>query len=386
MNRSLSTGLLLGMLALCGCESITPEGIHVSKRGLGVSFDNDRMLVEPERVAEHAIFSYPSLRRIEEVPAQIIFDNSIEHAVVTKRMLWGTSQTVATVPVGNLLKNQFLSCVSSYFHPLAGDQLPTIRIKVEVLGVVITKVDSRISSLVTMSIQVEDIAKKQICHEKTYMGKSLLPWDGGNLVPDSVYKSVQDCASSFLKDISENHTLIAWLENISPDAASVKKPNFAVFELTPKDQDGVIRGVCSVKCNDWHEGRTATWLRAQLERRCENQLGVEPSRVRVVYDSSGFDAAERIWKVSFSAFARSEMVLNYDPTTKSGTCVADMGLMGLTAEKASEKLKDYVMAEMDRRSGVVSSGKTQTKAQVRFDAFKTDQRYNLIHCPFRVVY
>jgi hypothetical protein len=106
----------------------------------------------------------------------------------------------------------------------------------------------------------------------------------------------------------------------------------------------------------------------------------------VVYDSSGFDAATRMWKVSFSAFARSEMVLNYDPTTRSGTCVADMGLMGLTAEKASEKLKDYVLAEMDRRSGVVSSGESQGKAQVRFDAFKTDQRYNLIHCPFRVVY
>ena len=380
MNRAVFVNAFAVMVFACGCESL-----HLSDRGLGVSFDSSRMLVEPERAAEHATYSYPALRRIEEVPARIVFGSDVEYAVITKRMLWGTSQTVATVPVKNLLRNQFLHGVSDYFHPLAGDQLPAIKINVDVQSVVFLKTSDRVSSTVTMTIGIEDVARKRMCHEKTYCGRSELYWDGGDLVPDSVYKCVQDCTSSFLKDISEDRTLIAMLEAATPDAASVKKPSLLAFELKPKNADGVITGVCSAKCNDWDENRTATWIRSQLERRCENQLGVEPSRVRVVYESSKFDGSARVWQVSFSAFARSELVLNYSPVTRSGICVADIGLMGVTAGKAADRLKDYVMSEMDKRAGALG-GSNQAKAIVRFDAFKTDQRYNLIHCPFRLVY
>ena len=59
---------------------------------------------------------------------------------------------------------------------------------------------------------------------------------------------------------------------------------------------------------------------------------------------------------------------------------------GKTAEKAADALKEYVMQEMDKRSGVQRTGKESAKAMVRFDDFKTDQRYALIHCSFRVVY
>ena len=388
-----SVGVSLGLLILCGacgCKSVSginsimPEGLHVN--GTGFSFDNKRVLVEPERVAEYSTFVYPQLRRIEFVPTQVVFGSNVEFVLITKRMLWGTSQIVATVPVKNLLKSQFLQGTMEHFHPLFGNQLPAVRIKVDLMGCILEKIGDKVDSLVTLNIKIEDVVKNHVCHEKSYTARSQLPWDGGTLVPDALYKSIQECTSSFLRDVSENGTLIARLESVSLDAATVKKPEFLKFELMPKDASGVVRGVCHAKCNDWEEGRVATWLRAQLEQRCENQLGIEASRVRVVYELSGFDAENRVWKVEFSAFARSEMVLNYDPVTRSGTCVADLGLMGLAAEKASEKLMDYVMAEMDRRAGMITSDGIKAKANVRFDAFKTDQRYNLIHCPFRLVY
>lgn len=384
MNMIKWSRISVALLFLCGCESMKPEGFRFT--GTSISLDGDRMLHEPDRVADYAPFVFPALRRIEEVPSHIEFSSDVEYAIITKRMLWGTTQKVATVPVRKLIKGQFLHAVSEHFHPLSDGRRSAVRIMVDVLGVVITREEQSVSSRVTLGIKIEDIARNHICYEKTYVGTSSREWSDITLVPESVYHAVQNCTSEFLRDVAGNSQLIARLEDVAPDAKSVRRPEFLQFELKPADSAGVVRGVCRAKCNDWDEGRVAGWLRGQLERRCENQLGVESARVRVVYESSAFNSENRTWDVSFAAFARSEMVLNYDSVTRSGTCVADLGLMGVGAEKAADRLKEYVLAEMDKRAGTVSSGDARAKAVVRFDAFKTDQKYNLIHCPFRLVY
>lgn len=380
---------IAGAAAICtgafvGCESIKPEGFQFE--GMGVSFDGNRKLQEPVQPGEFATFVFPELRRIEEVPAQIVFPSDLENVSLTKRMLWGTSETVASVPVAELVKRQFLHSVSEHFHPLVGDQQPAIKVSVDVLGIILVRDESVVTSEATVKISIFDVVKNVTCHEKIYRGKASLPWDGGNLVPDSVYKSIQEVAASFLRDIAADRTLIARLEGVSPDAEKVRKPSFKTFEVKPKNSDGVVRGECVLACNDWDEGRAANWLRAQLERRCENQLGVEASRVRLVYDKGSFNGEGREWQVSFTAFARSEMVLNYDSVTLSGVCVADFGLMGISAEKAADKIKEYVMQEMDKRAAVQKSGREGPKALVRFDDFKTDQRNTLTYCSFRLVY
>ena len=369
---------------LCGCESMKPEGFSVN--GTDISFDNRRELKEPERAGEFASFVFPELRRIEEVPAQILISDNVENALINKRMVWGTSVTVASVPVATLLRRQFLQAVSEHFHPLVGDQQPAIQVEVEVLGIILTRLEKTVKSEATMRITIKDVAKNVVCHEGIYRGKSEMPWDGGELIPDSVYKCVQDVAAAFLKAIAKDRTLIARLEGISPDAATIKKPAFKTFDIRPKNDAGVIQGTCVLACNDWDESRAANWLRAQLEQRSVNQLGVEAARVRVIYETSSYDGEKREWSVAFSAFARSEMVLNYDAASKSGTCVVDFGLMGKPAEQAADALKAYVMQEMDKRAGVQQSGSEGAKAQVRFDDFRTDQRYSLAYCAFRVVY
>ena len=376
--------MFLFALFMAGCESIKPEGFGIE--GFGVTFDGKRELREPDRAGEYATFVLPELRRIEEVPTQIVFPSAVEKVFMTKEMLWGTSETVAAIPVASLVKKQFLQAVSEHFHPLVGDQQPAIRISVELLGILVSRDGSVVESEATVKITIHDVVKNVVCHEKTYHNSSRMPWDGGSLVPDSVYKCIQGVAAAFLKDIAADRTLIARLEGISPDAAKVRKPSFKSFEIKPKNNSNVVQGRCVLACNDWDDGRAANWLRAQLERRCENQLGVEAARLRLIYDKSEFDGAAREWHVSFSSFARSEMVLNYDATTLSGTCVADFGLMGKPAEKAAEALKAYVMQEMDKRAGAQQSGEKGPKALVRFDDFKTDQRYALTYCAFRLVY
>ena len=386
-KRSLFFRIGFGAVALLfavGCESVKPEGFRVE--GFGISFDGDRELREPVRAGEFATFVFPELRRIEEVPAQVVFPSDIEKVLMTKDMLWGTSETVASVPVASLVKRQFLHALSEHFHPLVGDQQPVVRVAVEVLGIIVSRRETAVESEITVKITIHDLAKNVVCHEKIYRKDARMPWDGGALVPDAVYKCVQNVAAAFLKDVAADRTLIARLEGISPDAATVRKPSFKKIEIKPKNDSGVVKGMCELACNDWDEGRAANWMRAQLEQRCENQLGVEAARVRLVYDKSEFVGSAREWHVTFTAFARSEMVLNYDSTTLSGTCVADFGLMGKSAEKAADALKEYVMQEMDKRAGVQQSGAAGPKAQVRFDDFKTDQRYALTYCDFRLVY
>lgn len=386
-KRRLTFRIGFGTFALLfavGCESVKPEGFRIE--GCGISFDGDRELREPVRAGEFVTFVFPELRRIEEVPAQIVFPSDIEKVLMTKQMVWGTSETVAAIPVASLVKRQFLHAVSEHFHPLVGDQQPAIRIDVAVLGIIVSRDEALVESEMTAKITIHDVVKNVVRHEKIYRSDARMPWDGGALVPDAVYKCVQNVAAAFLKDIAANRTLIAQLEGISPDAAKVRKPSFKTFEIKPKNDSDVVKGTCVLACNDWDEGRAANWMRAQLEQRCENQLGVEAARVRLVYDKSEFVGSAREWRVTFTAFARSEMVLNYDSTTLSGTCVADFGLMGKSAEKAADALKEYVMQEMDKRAGVQQSGATGPKAQVRFDDFKTDQRYALTYCDFRLVY
>jgi len=389
--------IFVGGVALCGCESVCDnvkfDGVAWDDASRRISLGSRRRLREPERPGIFASFVFPELRRIEEVPARIEISDHAETAFISKRMLWGvTSETIAEVPVRDLVRRQFLHAVSEHFHPLASDQEPAIHIKAEVLGIVLTRHGSTVRSEATLSVEIRDLTKKAanrreaICHRNVYHGVSELPWDGGDLVPDSVYKCIQDVAAAFLEDVAKKHTLIARLEGVSPDATMVVKPSFRLFEVRPKSESGVIKGSCVLACNDWDESRAANWLRSQLERRSENQLGIEVSRVRVVYEMSSYDGEKREWRVEFSAFARSEIVLNYDAASKSGTCIVDFGLMGVSAEKAADVAKDYVMREMDKRAGAQQSGVEGAKARVRFDDFKTDQRYSLSYCAFRVVY
>ena len=377
-------GASVSLALILGCESMKPEGF--SWKGTGVSFDNDRLLKEPVRAGVYATLSFPGLRRIEEVPVEFVFQSEVDKVLITKRMVWGTTETVATVGVRDVIEREFLQAVSGHFHPLVGDQQPAVRIMVETLGVFLERHEGVVKSEMTMRFALTDAVKNEVCHEKVYSGEAELPWDGGSLVPESFYKCIQDLAANFMKDIAGNRTLVARLEGVSTDASKVRKPSMKRFETKPKNEAGFVFGSCVLSCNDWDEGRAANWLRSQLEQRCENQLGVESAKVRLVYDKSAYDGEKREWSVDFTAFARDKMVLNYDSLTQSGICIADFGLMGKSAADAADELKDYVIQEMDKRAGAQQGGKESPKAQVRFDDFKTDQRYALTYCAFRLVY
>lgn len=382
-----STCILVLSAALCGCEtfeSVTPEGFSIA--GTGVSFDAKRELQEPDQTPEYVPMSYAELKRIEEVPTELEFDICAETAQMTKNMLWGTVEVVGTVPIGSIVRRQFGNALSEHFHPIRDDQQPSLKLVVRPCMVVIKKLAAdRVSCDAEFKVALTDIAKRETLFEEVYRHFSENAWDGIS-VPEAVYRSVQGSAADFLKALSRKTGLIARLEGASGEGQGVRKPEFAEYSMCPAQEKGVFSGVCRVSCNDWDSVRVANWLRAQLEMRCRDQLGVEASRVRVVYDKNDYDDRARAWSVSFRAFARSAWVLDYDAGTRTGVCVADLELVGKSAKDTAEAMKAYVLQEMDRRGGVVTSNSGGGRAQVRFADFKTDTRYNLVRCTFRLVY
>jgi hypothetical protein len=113
------------------------------------------------------------------------------------------------------------------------------------------------------------------------------------------------------------------------------------------------------------------------------KLGIEEERVRVVFLNERLDNATKTWSYEFATFPRSKIVLNYDPVTRVGTCIADMGLLGLSEEKTSQLMMKYIKKEMDSRAGIAGSG---AEATIRYDSFKTDSRYGLLIVTFRNIY
>ena len=70
---------------------------------------------------------------------------------------------------------------------------------------------------------------------------------------------------------------------------------------------------------------------------CRTKLGgIEPERVRVVYDEEIFDEQSGEWRFVFRTFARTKMALSYDPMTRQGVITGDLELMSMDSfESAS---------------------------------------------------
>ena len=377
--------LLAGVLAGCeSLDSVTPEGFSVDKAGF--SFDASRDLPEPDQIPEYAPLSYAALRRIEEVPTELRFDVCDETAQITKDMLWGSVGVVGTVPFGSIVRRQFGNALSEHFHPIDDGRRPQLKITVRPCMVVIRKTAAdRVLCDAEFKVVMTDVVNRKVLFEDVYRRRAENAWDGLS-VPEAVYRSVQGAAADFLAALSKQSGLIARLEGAAEAVEGAKGPEFVDYSLRPGQEKGVFTGTCQTCCNGWDSVRAANWLRTQLETRCRDQLGVEFSRVRVIYEENAYDAATKVWKVSFRAFARSAWMLDYDAVTRTGVCVADLALVGKSAKDASEAMRGYVLQEMNRRAGVVTSDSVGNSAQVRFVDFKTDARYNLIRCTFKLVY
>ena len=80
------------------------------------------------------------------------------------------------------------------------------------------------------------------------------------------------------------------------------------------------------------------------------------------------------------------MVIDYNPVTRSGICIGDMGLLNLTADAAAFKMKDFIMGEMRARAGAVNSASGLGEVRVRFGAVSSDPVGNTMQMEFSLPY
>lgn len=348
---------------------------------------SDRLLKEPDAIPAY-VDAYTTDRlgaRTSGIPVSIDLDDCVENAMISSRGLSGGTSTMGFFPVKGVVKRELARIVSDNFRMVLPDEQPLVELKVSSALIIVRESWSNISS--EMELQFEMLNPHH--DDKPYFSRKYRKKCKGRIenkkiVPLCVYETVQTIVKNFVDDISKDPSLAARLELLTPSgtaktvkAASLKSLSFGA------ESNGLFPGKCEVLCNDWEGFKTDKWARRQIEESCRMKLGIEEERVRVVYLNERLDNATKTWKYEFATFPRAKIVLNYDPVTRKGSCIADMGLLGLTEEKTSELMKRYIAKEMNARAGLADSG---AKASIRYDTFKTNSKFGLLIVTFRNIY
>lgn len=186
--------------------------------------------------------------------------------------------------------------------------------------------------------------------------------------------------------------VLKWNDSVTQ---GIMPPELKAFEWEKKGD--IWHGRCEIQCNEYEDFQAMSWANAQIATASRIKLGnISPERVRILYDKEDFDKNNRKWTFEFRTFGSSPMVLSFSKRdangqVNSGQVIGDLDLMNLDndsekdVEKAVEKLKNYVLSQMQSFVGAVSIDAQKGKALVRFDDFKMDSTYNLITIKFRLV-
>lgn len=361
-----------------GCASLPPE--YVPNPLVKV-----RSLSESDPLPGEALPAACSTSARSGISAVLDFSDCPHSVLMTTDTPWGTVAEVANVPLQDIVSRQFGAVALGIFRAPGSSDCPEVTFKVSSMRTVLKQIGSgRVKSRVEFRVNADGQNVQSALFECVCSGQAEGPWDGA-CVPFSVYQSVRQAAESFRADLLKRLYVFDKVAEVSAKGRPVRGPSFLSFEMKPMSEDGIFGGNCRLACNDWDSARAANWLRAKLDDRSREQLGIPLERVRVIYIENSFDAEKGEWRVSFKTFARVPWFLDYDQYSRTGICAVDLELANLTAQQGAEKMKEYVMQEMNRRGVVVVDGKKADGAGVRFDKFETDERYNVIRCTFKLV-
>jgi hypothetical protein len=348
---------------------------------------SDRMLREPESIPAF-VTEYTTSRlgvRTSGIPVSIDLEDCVESAMISSRGLSGGTSTLGFFPVKNVVHRELQRIVSDNFRMVLPEEQPMVELKVSSALIIVRESWSNINCEMELEFALLNPHHDDKPYfSRKYKKKCVGRLENKRIVPLCVYETVQKIVKQFVGDVSKDPSLAARLESLSPlgavktvKAASLRSLSFGA------ESKGMFPGKCEVMCNDWEGFKTDKWARRQIEESCRMKLGIEEERVRVVFLNEKLDNATKTWSYEFATFPRSKIVLNYDPVTRVGTCIADMGLLGLSEEKTSQLMMKYIKKEMDSRAGIAGSG---AEATIRYDSFKTDSRYGLLVVTFRNIY
>jgi len=296
----------------------------------------------------------------------------------------GDPKSVGVFPAGKIIAREFGRVVRANFAEHTENSPPIGRFAVKIDRVSVKKVDGDVlAASIEVTVKLVNASRTETVYAKSFSASSSEAWKDVNTVPGAFYVALRTIITCFLDDWFKNNCLATFQKWEGMASPGIVPPGLRSLDFT--QQGDVYCGNCVVSCNGYEGFKAKGWSDVQIEQACRKKLGIEPERVRIVYDKEDFDQNAKEWRFEFRTFARTKTVLTFNKATGHGYATGDLGLMGMSADAALEELRRFVHKEMDARAGVVSSTRTNGEALVRFDDVTTDDVFNLITIGFRLV-
>ena len=333
-------------------------------------------------------YALPRLQAVlHDIPVVIDYVDCVEMAMVNKRSVFGSTSFAGTFPLRRIVLREFGHFVDENMRNPMDGEAEKVVIKIYSKRILVEQKWSKSHAEMVFDIQLLDSRSEDSrpYFRSSFKGEYTSVHKEDEVVPEAVYRSVGSIVSSFSKALADDKAAMRRLSLLArPDARTVP-PSLRSIEFGAI-RNGVVSGRCEVECNDWDGFGADKWARGQINGSCCMKLGIEPDRIRVVYMSDVYDVKDKAWRYSFKAFARTPMVVDYDPVSRTGLCIGDMGLLGVSVQKAAVKMREFVVSQMKAHGGAVSSADGIDDVRVRFHEMKTDGMNNLLQIGFSLPY
>ena len=351
----------------------------------GCAFTGVRREPSPVPTFRHA---NPKLQAVaHDIPVVIDYADCVEMAMVNDRGILGGTSFLGTFPLRHIVLREFGRFIDENMRqPLEGEAEKLV-LKVYSKRILVEQRWSKSHAEMIFDIQLLD---PRSADARPYFRSSISgEWNGRHeddeIVPDSVYQVVGKIVNEFAKNLAEDRSSMRRLSLLARPDERVAPPTLKSIEFNPL-RNGVVFGRCEVECNGWDGFDADKWARAQINGSCQMKLGIEAERLRVVYSKDVYNSPSKSWSYEFRAFASAPIIVDYDPVTRTGMCIGDLGLLNLPISEAAFKMKDFVISEMRVRAGAVDSVDGDVRTKVRFREMKSDAVGNVLQIGFSLYY
>jgi hypothetical protein len=333
-------------------------------------------------------YANPQLRAVlHDIPVAIDYADCVETAMVNKRSIFGSVSFAGTFPFRHIVLREFGRFINENMRSPLDGEAERVVLKIYSKRILVEQKWSKSRTEMVFDIQLLDPKSEDArpYFRSSFSGEWSSAHKDDTVIPESVYRCIGNIIGDFASALASDRSAMRRLSFVAQPQRRLVPPSLKEISFG-EINNGVVSGRCVVDCNGWDGFNADKWARGQINSSCCMKFGSEPERMRVVYFSDSYDAAAKRWRYEFKAFVRAPMVIDYNPVTRSGICIGDLGLLSLAPDAAAFKMKEFVIGEMRTRAGLVSSASGLNEVRVRFGAVSSDPVGNTMQMEFTLPY